>query len=68
MPFEYKHVLIIGATSGIGEALAAKLVQNDVQVIISGRRQDKLDAFVDRYGRDKVKAKAFDIMQLDKVC
>lgn len=68
MPFEYKHVLIIGATSGIGEALAAKLVQNNVQVIISGRRQDKLDAFVDKYGKDKVKAKAVDIMQLDKVC
>lgn len=67
MPFKYKHVLVIGATSGIGEALAAKLVQNGVHVIIAGRRQDKLDAFVEKYGSERVIAKAFDVMQLDKV-
>jgi short-subunit dehydrogenase len=37
MPFAYKKILIIGATSGIGEALATKLVENGTQVIISGR-------------------------------
>lgn len=45
MPFAYKKVLIIGATSGIGQALATKLVQNGAQVIISGRRKDNLDLF-----------------------
>lgn len=67
MPFKYKHVLVIGATSGIGEALAAKLVQNGIHVIIAGRRQDKLDAFVEKYGSERVIAKVFDVMQLDKV-
>jgi NADP-dependent 3-hydroxy acid dehydrogenase YdfG len=67
MPFAYKKVLIIGATSGIGEALAAKLVENETQVIISGRRKDNLDAFVQRHGSDKVKSKVFDIMKLDQV-
>lgn len=67
MPFEYKCVLIIGATSGIGEALAEKLVLNDAHVVISGRRQDKLDAFVEKYGSDRVKSKVFDVMRLDKV-
>ncbi|KAJ6131643.1 hypothetical protein N7523_001349 [Penicillium sp. IBT 18751x] len=67
MPFKYRNVLIIGATSGIGEALAAKLVQNGVHVTIAGRRQDKLDAFVEKYGSEKVNAKVFDVMQLDKI-
>lgn len=67
MPFAYKKVLIIGATSGIGEALATKLVENGTQVIISGRRKDNLDAFTQRHGSDKVKSKVFDIMKLDQV-
>ena len=27
MPFQYKHVLMVGATSGIGAAMASRLVQ-----------------------------------------
>lgn len=65
MPFAYKKVLIIGATSGIGETLATKLVENKTQVIISGRRKDNLYAFVHRHGSDKVKSKVFDIMNMD---
>ncbi|KAJ5390773.1 uncharacterized protein N7496_001841 [Penicillium cataractarum] len=67
MPFAYKNVLIIGATSGIGEALATKLVENGTRVIVSGRRKDNLDAFAQRHGADKVKTKVFDIMQLDQI-
>ncbi|KAJ5440019.1 uncharacterized protein N7458_011017 [Penicillium daleae] len=67
MPFAYKKVLIIGATSGIGQALATKLVQNGAQVIISGRRKDNLDLFAQRHGTDKVKTKVFDIMQLEQI-
>ena len=37
-----KKAIIIGATSGIGKALARILVENDYQVGITGRRNDKL--------------------------
>lgn len=67
MPFPYKKVLIIGATSGIGKALATKLVENGTQVIISGRRKENLDAFVQQHGSDKVMTKVFDITRLEKV-
>jgi len=65
--FPYKKVLVIGATSGIGEALAAKLVHQGKKVVVVGRRQDKLDAFVGTHGEDKASAMAFDITKLDKI-
>lgn len=67
MSFPYKKVLVIGATSGIGEALATKLVKNGTQLIIAGRRELNLDAFVQKHGYEKVTAKVLDIMQLDQV-
>lgn len=39
-----KIVLITGATAGIGEACAHKFAANDWDVIITGRRQERLDA------------------------
>ncbi|KAH9906008.1 hypothetical protein F4778DRAFT_728380 [Xylariomycetidae sp. FL2044] len=45
----YKKALIIGATSGIGEALAEKLLAEGTSVIITGRRRDRLDAFVAKH-------------------
>lgn len=50
MSFPYKKALIIGATSGIGWALAAKFVENGISVIVVGRRKDKLNDFVEQYG------------------
>lgn len=69
MSFDYRKVLVIGATSGIGHALATKLVEHDVPVIVSGRRKEKLDEFVQKYGADgkKVQAKAFDILRINRV-
>ncbi|OJI84787.1 hypothetical protein ASPTUDRAFT_40810 [Aspergillus tubingensis CBS 134.48] len=67
MSFPYKKVLIIGATSGIGKALAVKLVENGTRIVIAGRRKEKLDEFVQQYGSDKVASKVFDVMQLDQI-
>lgn len=46
----YKKVLVIGATSGIGWALAAKFVETGSSVIVTGRRKENLDKFVQEYG------------------
>jgi len=67
MSFNYKKVLVIGATSGIGEALAAKMVENGVKVIVVGRRKEKLDQFVEKYGKNKAEAIQFDITHLHKI-
>ncbi|KAL9037396.1 MAG: hypothetical protein Q9180_003737, partial [Flavoplaca navasiana] len=40
----FQTILIIGATSGIGEGLARRFHAQGKKVIITGRRQDRLDA------------------------
>lgn len=60
----YKKALIIGATSGIGEALAAKLVSQGTKVIAVGRRQDRLDSLVGAQGAESLTAISFDITRL----
>lgn len=67
MAFPYQKVLVIGATSGIGEALASRIVQNGSSVIVTGRRKERLAEFVQKHGKDKATAVPFDITQLDKI-
>ncbi|KAF2092029.1 short-chain dehydrogenase/oxidoreductase [Saccharata proteae CBS 121410] len=67
MPFPYKKVLVVGATSGIGEALATKLVSQGIKVVVAGRRKEKLDAFVRTHGSDKASAVVFDVTQLAQI-
>jgi NADP-dependent 3-hydroxy acid dehydrogenase YdfG len=64
MPFQYKTVLVVGATSGIGLALAEKIIASGSHVIALGRRQENLDALVQKYGVDKVSTVQFDITDL----
>ena len=61
MPFQYRCVLMVGATSGIGAAMANRLVQEGSKVIAVGRRQDRLDEFVRRHGKENAGAVRFDI-------
>lgn len=43
---EPRNVWLTGASSGIGEALAQSLVANGHKVVVTGRRQEALDAMV----------------------
>lgn len=61
MSFPYKNILLLGATSGIGHALANRLIKEGCKVIAVGRRQDRLDAFVQEHGSSKASAMKFDI-------
>jgi hypothetical protein len=67
MTFPYKKVLLVGATSGIGRALAASLVEHGCFVIAVGRRQDLLDSFVQEHGADKAASFNLDISKLDTI-
>jgi len=46
MNFDGKVALIVGASSGIGRALALRLASEGARVVATARRKDKLDALV----------------------
>ena len=61
MAFTYRRILIVGATAGIGAALADKFISEGSKVIAVGRRQERLDAFVQKHGSDKTGAIRYDV-------
>ena len=64
-----RHVLLTGASSGIGEAAAEKFARRGARVVVVARRQDLLDAVVERItqaGGD-AGAHAVDLSDLDAV-
>lgn len=67
MSFPYKHILVVGATAGIGRALADGFVQNGLKVTAVGRRQERLDDFVNTHGQGKADGVAFDVSEIDKI-
>lgn len=67
MSWPYKKVLVIGATSGIGEALAVRCIEAGSHVIVSGRREEKLVNLVHQHGEEKATAAPFDITALDQI-
>ena len=44
MPFPYKHVLMVGATAGIGAAMADRLISEGAKVIAVGKRLSRVDS------------------------
>ena len=65
-----KIALVTGSTSGIGRATALILASNNCDVIITGRRKDKLEELESAIRRETgadVLALAFDIREYDQV-
>ncbi|KAJ5360906.1 hypothetical protein N7517_010097 [Penicillium concentricum] len=67
MSFDYNRVLIIGATSDDGKALAERVVVSDIPLVISGRRKENLEEFIRQHGNAEVTSKSFDVTKLDEV-
>ena len=67
MPFQYKRVLVIGATSGIGHALSKRLIAEGSSVIVVGRRKERLEELVHTHGKDKASAVPFDVTEISKI-
>ena len=62
-----KSAIIIGATSGIGRAVAAQLVEDGWRVAIAGRRVEALDEFRMQYGVDRVITAQMDVTRDEAV-
>ena len=56
-----KTLLVTGASAGFGAAIAARFAEHGWRVIAFARRAERLQQLVDRFGKDRVHAAAFDI-------
>lgn len=67
---QQKTALITGATSGIGKAIARKLADDNYQLIITGRRQDRLEELKQELGKKntpEILPLAFDVRDHEAV-
>jgi len=65
-----KTIMITGATAGFGKATAMRFAKNGYNIIITGRRKDRLDELEKElfsYGKIKVLSLNFDVRKRDEV-
>jgi NADP-dependent 3-hydroxy acid dehydrogenase YdfG len=67
MHFRYRKILIIGATSGIGESVAGRFIKEGCGVIAVGSRQEHLDAFIKKYGSSRVWGVRIDLNNTENI-
>ncbi|MDX2112803.1 MAG: SDR family NAD(P)-dependent oxidoreductase [Alphaproteobacteria bacterium] len=67
MTFSGKHIWLIGASEGIGEALAAKLALAGAHVCLSARQADKLEALKGSLQGTNHLTAALDVTSMDSL-
>ena len=60
-----RTALVTGATSGFGAATVERFASAGWRVIATGRRAERLQALVERFGDDRLHAAAFDVRDTD---
>ena len=60
-----KTLLVTGASAGFGAAIAERFAGAGWRVVATGRRADRLQALVERFGADAVHPAVFDIRDAD---
>lgn len=65
---ENRHVLVTGAGSGIGAAIARRLHESGANLTLAGRRQEPLQALAEELGADRTFiAAGFDVTEVDAI-
>lgn len=67
MPFSGRVALVTGATSGIGQATALRLLAHGAKVVATGRREDRLDALAEQAATDRLLTRPLDMMDVAAV-
>jgi NADP-dependent 3-hydroxy acid dehydrogenase YdfG len=62
-----KVVIIIGASSGIGEATTKKLAQEGAKLVIAARREDRLKALVESLPNAEISYAVADVTNKEEV-
>ncbi|MCJ1472943.1 hypothetical protein MMC13_001592 [Lambiella insularis] len=67
MAFPYQHILMVGATSGIGKAMADRLLEGGPRSRRLGEERTGWREFVSRYGKSKAVPVSFDIANTEQI-